>query len=65
MAIILKPGPVEIAVAVKKIMLPVDANFDRVNNTLTTKQPKNIHDIQIEDPFTMKTKNAHRCLNAV
>ena len=27
----LKPGLVEIAVAVEKIMLPVDPNFERVN----------------------------------
>ena len=53
----LKPGPVEIAVAVEKMMLPVDPNFERVNDAHTTKQRLNIHDIQIEDPFTMKTKN--------
>ena len=38
-------------------MLPVDPNFERVNDAHTTKQRLNIHDIQIEDPFTMKTKN--------
>ena len=53
----LKPGLVEIAVAVEKMMLPVDPNFERVNDAHTTKQRLNIHDIQIEDPFTMKTKN--------
>ena len=38
-------------------MLPVDPKFERVNDAHTTKQRLNIHDIQIEDPFTMKTKN--------
>ena len=40
----LKPGLVEIAVAVEK-MLPVDPNFERVNDAHTTKQRLNIHDI--------------------
>ena len=53
----LKPGLVEIAIAVEKMMLPVDPNFERVNDAHTTKQRLNIHDIQIEDPFTKKTKN--------
>ena len=52
----LKPGLVEIAVAVEKMMLPVDPNFERVNDAHTTKQRLNIHDIQIEDTFAMKTK---------
>ena len=38
-------------------MLPCDPNFEKVNNIYTMKQRLNIHDIQIEDPFTMKTKN--------
>ena len=43
----LKPGLVEIAVAVEKMMLPVDPNFERVNDAHSTKQRLNIHDIQI------------------
>ena len=40
------------------MMLPVDPNFERVNDAHTTKQRLNIPDIQIEDPFiTKKTKN--------
>ena len=38
------------------MMLP-DPNFERVNDAHAKKQRLNIHDIQIEDPFTMKTKN--------
>ncbi|CAB4017991.1 Hypothetical predicted protein, partial [Paramuricea clavata] len=53
----LKPGLVELAVAVEKMMLPLDPNFERVNDTYTMKQKLNIHDIQIGDPFTMKTIN--------
>ena len=53
----LKPGLVEIAVAVGKMMLPVDPNFEKVNDAHTKKQTLNIHDIQIEDPFTIKRKN--------
>ena len=53
----LKSGLVETAVAVEKMMLPVEPNFEMVNDAHTKKQRLNIHDIQIEDPFTMKTKN--------
>ena len=44
-------------------MLPVDPNFNRVNNAYTTKQRKNIHDFQIK--ALNEGKNAHRCVNAV
>ena len=43
----LKSGLVEIAVAVEKMMLPVEPNFEMVNDAHTTKQRLNIHDIQI------------------
>jgi hypothetical protein len=39
----LKPNLVEIAVAVKKMTLPLDPNFQKVNNVYTMKQRLNIH----------------------
>ncbi len=53
----LKPALVEIASAVKKMMLPLDPNFERDNADNNIKVRLIIHDIQIEDPFSMKTKN--------
>ena len=53
----LKPALVEIASAVEKMMLPVDPNFERDNADSNRKGRLIIHDIQIEDPFSMKTKN--------
>ena len=53
----LKPALVEIASAVEKMMLPVDPYFQRDNSVKNVQNRLIIHDIQIEDPFTMKTKN--------
>ncbi|XP_028394460.1 uncharacterized protein LOC114518654 [Dendronephthya gigantea] len=53
----LKSGLVEIAVAVEKMMLPLDPNFETVENGDTLKQRLFIHDVQIDDPFTMTMKN--------
>jgi hypothetical protein len=53
----LKPALVEIASAVEKMMLPLDPNFERDNADNNIKGRLIIHDIQIEDPFSMKTKN--------
>ena len=52
----LKPALVEIASAVEKMVLPLDPNFER-DNADNIKGRLIIHDIQIEDPFSMKTKN--------
>lgn len=53
----LKPALVEIASAVEKMMLPLDPNFERDNADNNIKGRLVIHDIQIEDPFSMKTRN--------
>ena len=53
----LKPALVEIASAVEKMVLPLDPNFERDNADNNIKGRLIIHDIQIEDPFSMKTKN--------
>ena len=44
----LKPALVEIAAAVQKMMLPIDVNFEKVNDD----QHFVIHDMEISDPFT-------------
>ena len=53
----LKPALVEIASAVEKMMLPVDPNFETDDNENNIQRRLIIHDIQIRDPFAMKTKN--------
>ena len=53
----LKPALVEIASAVEKMMLPLDPNFkcDNADNNINGRLI--FHDIQMEDPFSTKTKN--------
>ena len=53
----LKSGLVEIAVAVEKMMLPLDPNFETASNSDTWKQRLYIHEVQIDDPFSMTMKN--------
>ena len=53
----LKTALIEIASAVEKMMLPLDPKFERDNADSNLKGRLIIHDIQIEDPFSMKTKN--------
>ncbi len=53
----LKPALVEIASAVEKMMLSLDPNFERDNADNNIKGRLIIDDIQIEDPFSMKTQN--------
>ena len=52
-----KDALIEIVSAVEKMMLPVDPNFERDNTDNNIKGRLIIHDIQIEDLFSMKTKN--------
>ena len=51
----LKPALVEIAVAVQKMMLPIDVNFEKVNDD----QHFVIHDMEISNRFT----SPHNLLN--
>ena len=53
----LKSGLVEIAVAVEKMMSPLDPNFETASNSDTWKQRLYIHEVQIDDPFSMTMKN--------
>ena len=53
----LKPALVEIACAVEKMMLPIDPYFQHDNNDKNVQDSLIIHDMQIKDPFTMKTEN--------
>ena len=52
----LKPALVEIASAVERMMLPIDPYFQRDNSVKNVQNRLIIHDIQIDDPFNMKTK---------
>lgn len=53
----LKPALVVIASAVKKMMLPVDPNFERDDAEKNLKQRLIIHDVCVPDPFTIPTQN--------
>ena len=53
----LKPALVEIAAAVERMCLPLDPNFEKDDQEKILEQRLCIHDMQIRDPFTMKTVN--------
>ena len=53
----LKPALVAIAAAVEKMMLPLDPNYERDNNENNLHQRLLIHEMQIANPFTIKTQN--------
>ena len=53
----LKLALIEIASAIEKMMLPLHRNFERNNADSNIKGRLIIHDIQVEEPFSMKTKN--------
>ena len=53
----LKPALVTIAAAVEKMMLPLDPNYEKDDNEKNVRQRLFIHDMQIADPFVLKTQN--------
>ncbi|XP_028414141.1 uncharacterized protein LOC114537204 [Dendronephthya gigantea] len=53
----LKPTLINIASSVEKMGLPVDPNFTKDDHKESLERRLFIHDIQINDPFTMKTEN--------
>ena len=52
----LKPALIDIASFVERMGLPVDPNFEKDEHNQLERRLI-IHDMQIKDPFTMKTKN--------
>lgn len=53
----LKPVLVEIASSVEKMGLPLDPNFRKDDNQKSLDRRLFIHEMQIKDPFAMKTVN--------
>ncbi|CAB4002542.1 Hypothetical predicted protein [Paramuricea clavata] len=53
----LKLALVTIAAAVEKIMLPLDPSYETNNKEKNVRQRLFIHDMQIADPFVIKTQN--------
>ena len=41
----------------EKMILPLDPNFETASNSDTWKQRLYIHEVQINDPFSMTMKN--------
>ena len=53
----LKPALVTIAAAVERMMLPLDPNYEKENIEKNARRHLFIHDMQIPDPFVIKTRN--------
>ena len=53
----LKPALVTIACAVEKMMLPVDPNFECNDTEKNLKKQLIIHDVAVQDPFTLSVRN--------
>ena len=53
----LKPALVTIACAVEKMMLPVDPNFERDDTEKNLKKRLIVHDVAVQDPFTLPVRN--------
>ena len=52
----LKPALVEISIAVEKMMLPIDPNFEKEDCAAVNDKLIYIHDMEIEDPFSASHK---------
>ena len=53
----LKPALVTIASAVEKMMLPIDPNFECDDPEKNLNKRLIIHDVPVQDPFTLTTEN--------
>ena len=53
----LKPALVTIACAVEKMMLPVDSNFERDDPEKNLNKRLIIHDVAVQDPFTLPVQS--------
>lgn len=53
----LKPVLMDIASSIERLGLPLDPNFEKDNGEKCMEKRLFIHDMQISDPFTMKTVN--------